>query len=139
MLGVLLLLLAVGATIAVLLRACGRLSGGWSFSARTWCVLALGVALALSAMWASRLTSEDDLGPMVVLLGWPVVAATLPTLTADRPSIARPLALVGGLSLLVHVALFGLGFGFGYLLPAALLLVAAVTLSRDDRRSDLTA
>jgi len=90
-------------------------------------------------MWAIQLTREDDVGPMALLLVWPVVAAALPALTASRPAIAGPFAWVGGLSLLVHVALFGLGFGLGYLLPAVLLLIAAVTLSRNDRASGVTA
>lgn len=53
-------------------------------------------------------------------------------------AMARPLAWLGGLSLMAHVALFGLGFGLTYLLPAVLLLGAAIAFSQDVQPGGVT-
>lgn len=135
MIGTLLVLVTVVAlavtavTVTRALRSGDRSAAQRSRLAQRLSVTALVFAAAIGVLWTTF--PDEAAGPLLLLLAWPVVAAALPVIAASRPRVAMPLAWLGGLSLLVHVALFGLSFGLTYLLPAVLLIGAAIALSRD--------
>lgn len=143
MLGSLLVVLAAvalgGAVVAVVGWMRGQPRAASPRSARALSIVALGLTVGLGIAWATQLTAKDDFAPVVLILSWPVVCAALPAITGSRPRAALLLAWLGVFGLIAHVAIFGLGFGLSYLLPAVVLLGAAIAWSSAARADRVAA
>lgn len=127
---VLILLAAIIAAVASRRREHPAARPVW-MTPRLLCWTAFGVTLIIGAFWSEAIFGgEPDSDTMAWLLISPIVATALPAVTAAWRPLAAVFAWLGGLGLVIHVALFALSFGALYVVPAVLLLAAAVMLTR---------